>query len=179
MWWIIQMPLHEPTTMFRVIKKLHKWTFSTDMEKKTVVWPYQFCSNPSAVNCSSLLQNVYKVLLKNNSIKAKLPINSWRVSHFLNREFYKEACDNFPDLETLCWDYFHKLASSNNSTHLVMKQELWFLSIVNSSKTAQSVLSEASVFRGKWPTWGCLSSGRLLYCMERIFSSLSQGTPLC
>lgn len=38
------------------------------------------------------------------------------------------------------------------STHLVMKQELWFLGIVNSSKTAQSVLSEASVFRGKWPT---------------------------
>lgn len=98
---------------------------------------------------------------------------------FLNHEFYKEISDNFPDLENKFWDYFHKLASSNNSTHLVMKKELWFLGIINSSKTAQSVLSEASVFRGKWPTWGCLSSGRLLYCMERIFSSLSQGTPVC
>lgn len=60
-----------------------------------------------------------------------------------------------------------------------MKQEVWNLGIVNSSKTAQPVLSEASVFRGKWPTWGCVSSGRLLYCMERIFSSLSLGTHVC
>lgn len=158
-------------------KKITQMNFFYRYGKKDCPWPYQFCSNPSVVNCIfikiSLLQNVHKVLFTNNSINAKLPINSWRVSHFWIINFTKKLLIIFLIWKNYFWDYFHKLASSNNSTHLVMKQELWFLGIVNSSKTAQSVLSEASVFRGKWPTWGCLSSGRLLYCMERIFSSLS------
>lgn len=59
MWWIIQMPLQEPTTMFYVIKKYRKRTLSTDMENKDQV---PILSNLSAINCIfkiSLLRNVY------------------------------------------------------------------------------------------------------------------------
>lgn len=53
------MPLHEPTTMFYVIKKYRKRTLSADMENKDQV---PILSNLSAINCIfkiSLLRNVY------------------------------------------------------------------------------------------------------------------------